>query len=311
MKIKKLGVLGLLLGLLFTAQANVFAKPAFSDVVVFGDSLSDPGNAFVLTGDLSHAPFSLIPDYAYARGGHHFSNGETWAEVLAKKLHVPSGPAFRNANSFSNYAVGGGRARSYPGVDLTTQVTAFLGNHHGVADPDALYLVFIGSNDVRDAIVEFGNDPTGSMSEAILQQALMSIGANLQALVGAGARHFLVANAPNLALVPAVSAQGPLAQYVAQLLSSNFNANLDLLLNDLALYPSVAIHRLDIFNLIQSVVSSPADFGITDVATPCITPDVKNGAFCNNPQDYLFWDGIHPTHAIHNVIATQAETVLQ
>src|SRR5437870_5726450 len=45
-------------------------------VVVFGDSLSDPGNAFVILHKVAVPPFSsLIPDAPYARGGLHFSNG--------------------------------------------------------------------------------------------------------------------------------------------------------------------------------------------------------------------------------------------
>ena len=136
--------------------------------MVFGDSLSDPGNAFVLTGQVSVRPFSLIPDAPYARGGLHFSNGKTWAEVLAKDLHLPSGPAFRNPFHFSNYAIGGARARSVTGADLTDQVNLYLGKHHNDADPAALYVILIGGNDIRDAIVAYQTDPSGKTSEQIL-----------------------------------------------------------------------------------------------------------------------------------------------
>jgi outer membrane lipase/esterase len=53
--------------------------------VVFGDSLSDPGNAFVLLKDVEVPPFdNLIPDAPYARGAFHFSNGQTWVEQLSR-----------------------------------------------------------------------------------------------------------------------------------------------------------------------------------------------------------------------------------
>ncbi len=49
----------------------------YRSIVVFGDSLEDPGNAFVLTGQIATQPFAPIPASAYAVGGHHFSNGRT------------------------------------------------------------------------------------------------------------------------------------------------------------------------------------------------------------------------------------------
>ena len=141
MRIKNVGVLSFLFGLLVSAHSAVFAHQAYSKLVVFGDSLSDPGNAFVLTGQFSVRPFSLIPDAPYARGGMHFSNGKTWAEVLAKDLHLPSGPAFRNPLRFSNYAICGARARSKTGADLTEQVGLYLSKHNNMADPNALYVI--------------------------------------------------------------------------------------------------------------------------------------------------------------------------
>ena len=33
------------------------------------------------------------------------------------------------------------------------------------------------------------------------------------------------------------------------------------------------------------------------------SPGVKGNAKCNNPNDYLFWDGIHPTSAGHAILA--------
>src|SRR5437762_12424368 len=77
------------IALLLLAPAGAEAQSRFSGIVVFGTSLSDSGNAFALVGDASTPPdFALspllIPSAPYAKGGHHFSNGATWVEQLAR-----------------------------------------------------------------------------------------------------------------------------------------------------------------------------------------------------------------------------------
>ena len=69
----------------FFSAAFAADKAPFERIVVFGASLSDPGNAFVLLGTNNTPPdwsmdMFLIPDRPYAKGGHHFSNGATWIE---------------------------------------------------------------------------------------------------------------------------------------------------------------------------------------------------------------------------------------
>jgi phospholipase/lecithinase/hemolysin len=305
MKIKNAGLLSFLVGLLLIVHTTVFAHQAYSKLVVFGDSLSDPGNAFILTGQFSVRPFSLIPEAPYAIGGMHFSNGKTWAEVLAKALHLPSGPAFRNPLWFSNYAIGGARARSSgSGADLTDQINIYLGQHNNVADPNALYVIMIGGNDIRDAIVAYPSDPNSS--NEIIAEALTSLGNNLQTLVADGARNFLIGNAPNLALVPAVLQQGLPAQMLAGGLSIAYNGGVDGIVNTLSAAPYLHVAKLDVFNLLESLVNAPQQIGLTDVIDTCITPGVIVHAICRDQDDYLFWDGIHPTHTVHEFLAYQA-----
>ena len=68
--------------LLFLAASAAFAETdhGYDRLFVFGDSLSDPGNRFAVTGETAHPPFVPVPDSAYGVGGHHFSNGRTWVE---------------------------------------------------------------------------------------------------------------------------------------------------------------------------------------------------------------------------------------
>jgi len=293
-------------------SAGAAAADGPERLVVFGDSLSDPGNAFVLTMDVALPPFELIPSAPYARGGLHFSNGRTWVEQLAAVFDAgrSTRPALLRPVVFSNYAVGGTRARPAGAFDLATQVALFQRDFGGQAPADALYVLYMGGNDLRDALAALASDPGGATSFGILQAALFAIRDNLLALHAAGARRFLVPNAPNLALVPAVRAQGPAAQAAAQFLSATFNDQLAVLLDGLeaALGPGIA--RLDVYGILNQVVAAPATAGLTEVEQPCITPGTRVKPFCAEPDEYLFWDGIHPTRAGHRILAEHAAAAL-
>src|SRR5262249_28356593 len=136
-----------LVALVALAPAGSALADPLNRFVVFGDSLSDPGNAFVLLNTVTVPPFqSLIPAAPYARGGLHFSNGATWVEQLSvlDKAGGSAGPALSVPGVFTNYAVGGARARLGGPFDLTGQVDRFLTDFAGVAPGDALYVVWIG-----------------------------------------------------------------------------------------------------------------------------------------------------------------------
>ena len=300
----------LLLSLVVSLYAAT-TSAAEDKIVVFGDSLSDPGNAFFLTGQSSVRPFSLLPDAPYARGGLHFTNGKTWIEQLAKQLHQHAGPAFQAGNAFTNYAIGGARASSMRENDLITQVNAYLALKAQQVAADALHVIFVGGNDLRDAILALSTDPSGETSAAILQAAVTGISDSILALQGAGAQKFLVVNAPDLSLVPAIRLQGPVAQFYARLMSSQFNQALQSALNGLRTIFGLNIKELDVFLIINQAVANPQAHGFVDVEHTCILPGVVAKAVCNQPDDYLFWDGIHPTEAGHKLIAQGAYTVLQ
>ena len=293
------------------------ARPVLADLpkpfIVFGDSLSDSGNAFVILNAVTVPPFqSLVPAAPYARGGLHFSNGSTWIEQLALIDHAnPSAdPALRAPGVFSNYAVGSARARLAGPYDLTGQINRFLTDFGGAAPAEALYVVWIGGDDLRDAVVALATDQSGATSLAILQQAIAAIQNDLLILYGAGARNFLVLNAPDVGLAPEAILGGPVVQFYASLLSSQFNVALEQMLSGLQAGLGVPIVRVDIFALLHEVVADPAAFGLTDVTDPCIRVNSTGQPFCKRPDEFLFWDGTHPTVVGHEIVAERADAAL-
>ena len=293
------------------------AAQQYSEVVVFGDSLSDSGNAFALRGAASTPPDYaldplLVPGAPYARGGHHFQDGATWVEQLARSLGVSGSarPAYQSSGSVArNFAVGGARAREDgSNVNLPTQVAAYLEQSGGVASPGALYVIAIGSNDVRDALVAYSRGQDGG---AILAAALGSIAQTITSLSAAGARTFLVWNVPNIGLTPALRMAGPAASQFATNLSLAFNTQLMAILGQLAAgLPSTRIVSFDAFGLLTSIVANPGAYGMSNVTSACVTPYEPPFA-CRQPDEFLFWDGIHPTRATHAIIAQQVIRLLQ
>lgn len=284
----------------------VLAEGQPQEVTVFGDSLSDPGNVFALVGAVANTPYAVIPSAPYSVGGLHFSNGKTWIEQRpADDVNAQSsGPAYQVRGVFTNYAVGGARARPASGGllqgDLTVQVQNYLADFDGAPRPGATHVIFIGGNDIRDAL-EAGGGPA---SVAILDAAVHAVAANIKTLYDAGARRFVVVNGPDLGLVPAVRLTGnPAIIAGATALSRGYNAGLAAAVTALSGLPGISIVSVDLFGALQDMVANPGDYGLTNVTDMCITPGVKRDARCRNPNEYLFWDGVHPTSAGHAILA--------
>lgn len=285
--------------------SSAFAQQ-FKRVVIFGDSLSDPGNYFVAFHTALIPPFvSPVPDAPYAIGGLHFSNGPTWAEQFTKALHRRASglPALLAPQYFNNYAVGRARARAnasvFPYFDLSSQVDQFLKDGKSGSSSD-LFAVWIGANDVADAL----EDPANA--QAILFSALNAEAVNIQRLYGAGARNFLVLNQPNLAVTPFVRSLGPVAQAGATQLDAVFNYYLDQTLTALTAMPGTKFFRLDTNAVLNSLIADPLHNGLENVTDSCLSFGVIDDAVCEEPGAYLFWDGIHPTEKGHSFLAQAA-----
>jgi phospholipase/lecithinase/hemolysin len=303
----------------FLTASCAFAQE-FKRVIFFGDSLSDPGNFFVAcrTSLISPCVPFLVPPFSdpvpaapYAIGGMHFSNGPTWAEQFAQALHDQTGgsPALLVPQVFNNYAVGRARARTgaaiFPSFDLSTQVARFLADGKRGSGDD-LFVIWIGSNDMGDALLDPQN------AGAILTQALTATLTNIQVLYANGARNFLVLNLPNLALTPFVRGLGPLAQAGATQIDTAYNSLLSGYVSSVlpAVLPGTKFIYLDANAVLQGIVANPAANGLQDVTDSCLHFGVTAGAFCSKPNRYLFWDGFHPTTAGHSVLAKAALTAI-
>jgi outer membrane lipase/esterase len=302
---------------LVIATATPTAQGRPGQVVVFGDSLSDPGNGFFFLRTNATPPdygmnALLVPDSPYAIGGHHLTNGPTWIEQLASSHGMNRSvlPAFANSSPYAmNFAVATARARDDgANPSLALEVGAFLQKTGGVASSNALYVIEIGGDDVRDALVAaLSGDVPGA--DAILYAAAQAVAANIDALYAAGARRFLIWNVPDLGLTPTARLLGAKASAAATSATEAFNWYLQLQMVPVSALSGITLIPFNAAALFDTVVANPSLFGLTNVTDSCVTPLVAPFQ-CHAADDYLFWDGIHPTRAGHALIAGAVASLL-
>jgi outer membrane lipase/esterase len=217
------------------ATSPAQASPVYSGLVVFGDSLSDTGNA------------------------GRYSNGPVWVEVIAQRLGTPLRPSRAGG---SNYAVGGALTHGRP-VDLRGQVARHLADRGGQADPSALHIVFAGANDLLTGGCVRGRDTAARTAAAALA-------ASVADLADAGARHVLVPNLPDIGYAPVVRLQGPACVAEAGRLTRVFNEALEERLRQVDARQKLTVRRLDVHELTERLMADPQEAGFRDVETPCL-----------------------------------------
>lgn len=311
--------LALVVSALFSVHAN-----AFSNLYVFGDSLSDNGNLQALDPS--------VPE--------RFTNGPVAVEVIANAFGISLTPSYHLLQTppfGNNYAIAGARAtdddgnEATPDINLPTQVNAFLQIQGGVAPADALYIVLIGGNDIRaarelraQAVLAETAEQRQALRQAaneLLSNAVESQQAQIEKLIAAGALNILVANAPDIGAIPetALVSAGLAAtadtkrelrkaerlDKVATKLSAKYNRKLARKIARTEHRTGVDIIEFDLFSFLTDQLENSEDYGYTNTTQPCIYVFSQGGAI--NPEctdfplasGFLFWDEIHPTTAAH------------
>ncbi|MGH8084372.1 MAG: autotransporter domain-containing protein [Lysobacter sp.] len=291
------------------AQATPASNDSpYSQTVFFGDSLTDAG---------SFRPILVQQDPRAVLVGKFTTNPAlVWSEYLADFYGTDAAPANQGG---SNYAYGGARSGTDvvgplgPTPSLATQLGSYLVATGGVADPNALYTVWGGNNDVFAAvdIAAAGGDPAPVIGAAVAAQ--VGVVGGLQA---AGAQYVLVPTIPDIGLTPGFRAQGPAAQGAGTQLAAAYN---DALFGAFA-QTGLRVIPLDTFHLFQEVAADPAAFGFSNITGTACQPQITAQSVLCNPNTYVspdaatsyaFADAVHPTGAAHEVIADYAASVLE
>lgn len=280
--------------MLLTATANA---TTINKVYIFGDSLSDNGNLYALSGQ-------IIPAKPYFNG--HFSNGLIWPELLMEKLQM-------SQSQLEDYAFGGAETHSQMPPGLLIQAENYL-SEHAQADPDGLYVVWIGANN-------YIYNP-----ESVEENIAVTIGdikTVVSQLAERGARHFLVPNIPDIGITPWAHKEDSVRQSLEfskhmHEISLQHNDELKIMLAELREGfanngQDVDILEFDIFTYLSQAIANPESFGINNVVDSCFDGGLfgeEGSTLCDDPNSHLFWDFVHPTTKIHGYIAEYINNIL-
>ena len=275
-----LAVLGLVMFGLAAAVPRAEANAvSFNHIYVFGDSLSDTGNYYRLSG---------LPAAPYVDG--RFCNGPLWVEYLAASLRMDYQPADNFAVAGATTGTVNSNGKEYSGLQDEIDSFQAMG---AVSEPErALYVVAAGGNDFFVALA------AGTRPDVLIGNGVWNTVTAIQRLWASGARHILVMNVADLGVTPAAQSIG-FGPLLTQL-SAAYDQVLDQALDQLA-QAGVSTIRLDAFAVLDEMAYTPADYGFSNVTTPLIM-----AGSVPNPDEFLFWDGKHPTTGAHKVLAQEA-----
>ena len=307
--------------MLLTLFAGTTASAAqFSNVVVFGDSLSDAGYYRPFLAGLG------LPSALVATLGRFTTNpGPIWAELVAQHYGALATPS--NAGGW-NFAQGGATVASDspstpPGFaqrPVSTQITEYLARNGGAADPNALHAVWAGGNDFLN---NFSRLAAGQITQAQFQTNFLgAASAEIQQvgrLRAAGARYVMVFALPDVGATPFALAAGAANAAAATQASAGYNTTL---FTGLA-STGMRVIPVDVFSLIGEIRANPAAYGFTNItgiacgAFPPISAS-GNSHFCSSGNQvppgadtsYLFADGVHPTSGTHRIVADFVQSLI-
>ena len=278
------------------------AAAAYDQIVAFGDSLSDQGNSYQEYG------YPPVPPYYKGR----YSDGPSFIDQLSGQLGLT---VTASIDGGQNYAMGGAvtgqnnknPTMSYKPPSVLQQVSTYLASVHGKADPNALYTVVIGANDVFAILQETENNPLDILGlPGVVNNGANNLRLTVAELEAAGAKHILVNNLPNMGLLPIVTEAPPgflglntlLGPTIATAAAQYWD-----LIEAVTLLPYTKngeVTLWDWYNTTTIVLAQGASFGVTNTTTGCVpgygeTLGVVDSCTPAQEATHAFFDQVHFT----------------
>ena len=275
----------------FTVFQNQLIAP-IGNLLVFGDSLSDMGNA---KDSVLNVPDT--PPYWQGR----FSNGMVWVEYLSQAYGVTttygSGTSAGDNRAFGGAQTGAGFSYLLlPNVG--SQITSYLANVQSSFAANDVVSLWAGGNDFLYGTANADTIATNMES-------------HIRQLETAGATSFIIPNLPPLEKTPEILSRSQTQQQNIASEVASYNSKLATLVNSLRLELGITIHSVDAYSIFNDIIANKAALGLTNTQSSACSgnagllplPICSNGdPVASNVDEYIFFDKAHPTRVMHQYI---------
>ncbi|BCA96998.1 phospholipase [Legionella antarctica] len=214
---------------------------------------------------------------------------------------------------------------------------------HTQLDSETVYFVFSGSNDYLNVLLFEDNYNTTIMSNYV-DNVLENLTAAVLKLEQAGAKRFVIMGVPHIGETPKFVKTTD--RQVLNDAVDQHNQRLAIRMDEWQKqYPKADFLFIDTERYLAKALNNPEQYGFSNISEACIdvkfpmlgalahTPFARNYVLtyahllqyrdpqflvgesnyhlCDFPQDYLFWDEIHPTTRAHNYLAFEICTAMK
>jgi phospholipase/lecithinase/hemolysin len=286
--------------------SGIVSEPKIAGIehlVVYGDSLSDPGN-------LSRNTFQFVlPHEIYYKG--RFSNGPVWADYVSNALNW----------TMDNYAVGGAatRAGKFPENLVVTPFPKQVDKSEDrLAELDktkTLIAIWIGPNNYLRNGYEFQNPDQTPKVELLKKGVSKNIGeikAQIERIMEKGFQRFAVGTMPELGGILRNPKGGATASDETLFLATKLhNESLLTMLEKLkSQHKDLKLAVYNAYDINRATYEDPKAYGFSNLKEPCFVGSLSGdfyGAkvFCDDPMGHKFWEYLHPNTKMQCFYAVQ------
>lgn len=329
-----------------TSVVHALPFNQISQLYFFGDSLTDSGfnDLFPLIDPAQFAPGKAPTFTTYG--------GYTWSQYVARDIKgyvLPQGYPIPNppdtltnnttpliAGNFPvsgtlqgvNYACGGSTTNStgfdiYWAPSLHSQVNRFLDTAPRPLDPNAVYFIWSGANDLLTVLAQPA--PTQLQLLMAANTAVNNIASEVALLSAHGAKRIVVLSLPNIGYTPFIgqaAVNNPSLPGSIKTVTFSFNSMLNQQLGKVVAAYGTKILYVDVYTALDNVIIATKagkpyvvagqSFQFVNYTTPACST-VSSALFCppDTPPGYLFADGVHPSDMAHRLLSLVVETQMQ
>jgi phospholipase/lecithinase/hemolysin len=280
-------------GFLLLGFSLMPTSAAFNSIYVFGDGIC------TTTNNPSPGPLYY---------GKRYSNGRVWIEVLAQR----QGLVYDANKNWSYFGQNSG--------NLVTNVSRFLAPTDATND---LFIVWANDADFVGFLGMFYPPYTSNNIPQWINAMNVSLTNHFVAitnLYAKGVRTLIMPTAVDLMETPyyANSAASD-RSFVRQRIIAYNNAFTNTLSQAQALCPGLAIFVPNLFSLLDNVLTNAAAYGLTNAlynqGQGNVSIDAIDASFIvaatNGPgTNFIFWDNLDPTAALHEVLADVVQQMI-